>query len=80
VKAKLKRLDTPWGRAYVLGEGKEAKFLPSVTTVLSLVSSTYLQDLEEKIGKEERQSFKVNLLILLIITRRDNIYNMSSSR
>jgi len=60
VKAKLKRLDTPWGRAYVLGEGKEAKFLPSVTTVLSLVSSTYLQDLEEKIGKEELRVISEN--------------------
>jgi hypothetical protein len=53
VKGKLKRLDTPWGRAYVLGEGDDAKFLPSVTTILSLVSSAYLTDLEEKIGKEE---------------------------
>lgn len=51
--AKLKRLDTPWGRAYVMGEGSDAKFLPSVTTILSLVSSSYLVDLEEKIGKEE---------------------------
>lgn len=50
---RLKRLDTQWGRAYVLGEGKDAKFLPSVTTILSLVSSSYLVDLEEKIGKEE---------------------------
>ena len=53
MRGKLKRLDTPWGRAYVLGEGKDAKFLPSVTTVLSLVSSAYLVDLEEKIGKEQ---------------------------
>jgi hypothetical protein len=53
MRKKLERFDTPWGRAYVLGEGDEAKFLPSVTTVLSLVSSDYLTDLEEKIGKEE---------------------------
>jgi hypothetical protein len=52
MKKNLKRLDTPWGRAYVL-EGEIVKFLPSVTTILSLVSSSYLVDLEEKIGKEE---------------------------
>lgn len=50
---KIQRLDTQWGRAYVLGEGEDAKFLPSVTTVLSLISSQYLTDLEDKIGKEE---------------------------
>jgi len=55
VRAKIKRLDTQWGRAYVLGEGEDAKFLPSVTTVLSLYSSSYLADLEEKIGKEDLQ-------------------------
>lgn len=60
MKAKLKRLDTPWGRAYVLGEGKDVKFLPSVTTILSLVSSSYLQDLEEKIGKEELKKISDN--------------------
>lgn len=53
MRAKLKRLDTQWGRAYVLGEGKEAQFLPSVTTILSLVSSAYLADLEREIGKDE---------------------------
>jgi hypothetical protein len=53
MRKKIERLDTPWGRAYVIGEGSDIKFLPSVTTVLSLVSSTYLVELEEKIGKEE---------------------------
>ena len=52
LRKKLERLDTPWGRAYVLGE-ENPKFLPSVTTILSLVSSAYLVDLEEKIGKEK---------------------------
>ncbi len=52
MRKKLERLDTPWGRAYVLGD-QNPKFLPSVTTILSLVSSTYLVDLEEKIGKEK---------------------------
>jgi hypothetical protein len=51
MKKRLERLDTPWGRAYVLGDSGP-KFLPSVTTILSLVSSTYLTELEEKIGKE----------------------------
>lgn len=48
---KLKRLDTPWGRAYVLGE-EEPSFLPSVTTILSLVKSTKLKEIEDSIGKE----------------------------
>ena len=48
---KLKRLDTQWGRAYVL-EGEEPKFLPSVTTILSLVPSKKLQEIEQSIGKE----------------------------
>ena len=67
-----------------MSKNKEYLFINgNAWTWLILIS--YLQWLsktrnKEKIGKEERQSFKVNLLILLIITRRDNIYNMSSSR
>lgn len=53
MRKKIERLDTPWGRAYVIGEGNDVKFLPSVTTVLSLISSVHLIELEEKIGKEE---------------------------
>lgn len=53
IRKHLERLDTPWGRAYILGEGEGVKYLPSVTTILSLVSSSYLTDLEEKIGKED---------------------------
>lgn len=50
----LQRIDIPEGRAYVLiQEGKEPKFFPSVTSVLSLKESNYLQDLETKIGKDE---------------------------
>lgn len=52
LKKQLERLDTPWGRAYVL-PGEQPIFMPSVTTILSLVSSAYLTDLEEKIGKEK---------------------------
>lgn len=63
MKKKIERLDTPWGRAYVLGEGKDVKFLPSVTTVLSLVSSAYLSDLEEKIGKEELKKISDRALL-----------------
>lgn len=51
----LKRIDTPHGRAYALFHGEKVKFLPSVTSILSLKSSSYLTDLEEKIGKEELQ-------------------------
>lgn len=55
-KKTLRRIDTPHGRAYVLEQqGEEPKFLPSVTSVLSLKSSTYLADLEQKIGKEDLQ-------------------------
>lgn len=54
-KNKLKRLDTNRGRAYVLEENGKISFLPSVTSILSLKSSQYLVDLEEKIGKEELQ-------------------------
>ena len=50
---KLKRLDTEKGRAYVLDEDGKLSFLPSVTSILSLKSSAYLANLEEKIGKEE---------------------------
>lgn len=50
---KLKRLDSKFGRAYVLEEGNELKFFPSVTTILSLKSSPYLANLEKEIGKEE---------------------------
>ena len=50
---KLKRLDSPTGRAYVLNENGTPIFMPSVTSILSLKSSPYLADLEAKIGKEE---------------------------
>jgi hypothetical protein len=63
LRKKIERLDTPWGRAYVLGEGQEVKFLPSVTTVLSLISSSYLTDLEEKIGKEEMKKISDKALL-----------------
>ena len=52
MKKRLERLDTPYGRAYV-HHGDPLIFMPSVTTVLSLISSPYLVELEEKIGKEE---------------------------
>jgi hypothetical protein len=50
----LQRIDTPSGRAYALiRENKNPLFLPSVTSILSLKSSSYLEELEEKIGKEQ---------------------------
>jgi hypothetical protein len=53
-KKSLRRIDTPKGRAYMLtSSDKTYKFLPSVTSILSLKSSSYLVDLEQKIGKEE---------------------------
>jgi len=54
-KKTLKRIDIPTGRAYMLEDESGYKFLPSVTSVLSLKSSSYLADLQEKIGKEDLQ-------------------------
>lgn len=52
----LQRIDTPSGRAYALiRENNKPLFLPSVTSILSLKPSTYLKDLEAKIGKEDLQ-------------------------
>jgi CRISPR/Cas system-associated exonuclease Cas4 (RecB family) len=49
----LQRIDTSKGRAYVLVRKNEKPlFFPSVTSILSLKSSSYLTDLEEKIGKD----------------------------
>jgi hypothetical protein len=50
---KLRRIDTPHGRAYAYGNGPDAILMPSVTTVLSSEPSQYLSDLEQKIGKKE---------------------------
>ena len=55
MKKSLRRIDTPSGRAYVLEDESGVKFFPSVTSVLSLKSSSYLVDLQEKIGKEDLQ-------------------------
>ena len=54
-KNNLKRIDTPFGRAYALEKENEVVFLPSVTSILSLKESNYLKDLEANIGKEELQ-------------------------
>jgi hypothetical protein len=52
-KKRLRRIDTPYGRAYAWGEGEDAILMPSVTTILSFEPSEYISDLEAKIGKEE---------------------------
>lgn len=54
-KKSLRRIDTPSGRAYALESDEKVKFLPSVTSILSLKSSSYLADLEEKMTKEDLQ-------------------------
>jgi hypothetical protein len=51
----LKRIDTPYGRAYAYTKGEEHILMPSVTTILSIEPSQYLNDLEQKIGKDELQ-------------------------
>jgi hypothetical protein len=50
---RVRRIDTPFGRAYAYGKGKDAILMPSVTTILGSESSPYLEELEAKIGKEE---------------------------
>lgn len=56
MKKVLQRIDTPHGRAYaLLRENDSALFMPSVTSILSLKSSSYLAELEQKIGKEDLQ-------------------------
>jgi hypothetical protein len=52
---KVRRFETPHGRVYVYEGGEEPIFMPSVTTILSFEPSQYLQDLEDKIGKEQLQ-------------------------
>jgi hypothetical protein len=49
---KVRRFETPHGRVYVYEGGDEPIFMPSVTTILSFEPSQYLQDLEDKIGKD----------------------------
>jgi hypothetical protein len=51
----LKRIDSPNGRAYALiGErAEDVKFLPSVTTVLSLKESSYLAELQQVIPEDD---------------------------
>jgi hypothetical protein len=56
MKKVLQRIDTPNGRAYaLLRENDSPLFMPSVTSILSLKSSSYLTELEQKIGKEDLQ-------------------------
>lgn len=53
-KKRINRIDIPYGRAYVLGDNlNEYKFLPSITSILSLKSNEKLKELEKEIGKEE---------------------------
>ena len=52
---KLKRLDTPHGRVYLHKKGKEVRFLPSVTTILSSIGSKHLEKLEAELGKDKLQ-------------------------
>ena len=49
----LKRLDTPHGRVYVRESEDGPVFYPSVTTVLSILPSEYLNNLEKELGAEK---------------------------
>ena len=53
MKKTLRRIDTDKGRAYALQSESEIIFLPSVTSILSLKSSSYLTELEKNIGKDD---------------------------
>jgi len=56
MKHKLRRIDSNNGRAYAYQDNDgTVTFLPSVTTVISLKPSTYLDTLEKELGKETLQ-------------------------
>jgi len=50
---KIKRIDTPHGRVYMVKDGGEIKLYPSVTTVLSSEPQPWLEKLASDIGEEE---------------------------
>lgn len=50
---KIKRVDTPHGRVYMVKDGDEIKIYPSVTTVLSSEANPWLDQLAQDIGEAE---------------------------
>jgi hypothetical protein len=50
---KIKRVDTPHGRVYMVKDGEEIKIYPSVTTVLSSEANPWLDKLAQDIGEAE---------------------------
>jgi len=50
---KIKRVDTPHGRVYVVEVDGEMRLYPSVTTILSSESQPWLEKLANEIGEEE---------------------------
>ena len=50
---KIKRVDTPHGRVYMIKDGEEIRLYPSVTTVLSSEAAPWLDKLAADIGAEE---------------------------
>lgn len=50
---KIKRVDTPFGRVYMVKEDNDIKIYPSVTTVLSSEPAPWLEKLSADIGAEE---------------------------
>lgn len=50
---KIKKVDTPFGRVYVVKEDNNISIYPSVTTVLSSEPSPWLEKLSADIGAEE---------------------------
>lgn len=49
----IKRIDTPYGRVYMLKVGDEINIYPSVTTVLASEPSPWLEKLSNDIGAEQ---------------------------
>lgn len=50
---KIKRVDTPHGRVYIVKDGADVKMYPSVTTVLSSEANPWLDKLAKDIGEAE---------------------------
>lgn len=53
MRKKIRRVDIPAGRCYILESEGNYKYLPSVTSILSMMDKSHLIKLEAEIGKEE---------------------------
>jgi hypothetical protein len=56
----IKRVDTPFGRVYMVKDGNDIRIYPSVTTVLSSEPQPWLEQLSQDIGAEELAKISAN--------------------